>query len=142
MGAMIGHGARETDNSPCGVVGQTRGRHVGGREERQRKRDDDSGQCPEQGDVECLQRRPNGRRKFREIRRHGAPNEIGHAKDAGHEVLRPRLNHNERLNDDGEPQQSESEMGRLYERAPPRRRAESAIDLDACDIETHAASGR
>jgi len=103
--------------------------------ERQRKRDDDSGQCPEQSDVKRLQRRPDRGRQFREIRRHGAPYQVGHAIDPGHEVLRPRLNHNERLNDDGEPQQSESEMHRFYERAPPCRRADGVIRSRTYDIE-------
>jgi len=45
--------------------------------------------------------------------------------DPGHEVLRPRLNHDERLNDDGEPQQSESAVHRCHERTPPRRRSKA-----------------
>lgn len=58
----IEHGTRESDDPPRGVISEAGGRHVGGCEECERKRDNDSGQCAEQRDVERLQRRPDSGR--------------------------------------------------------------------------------
>jgi hypothetical protein len=61
--------------------------------------------------------------------------------NSGNEVLRPRLNDDERLDKNGDAQQSEHATDRVIQGTTPCLRS-GAMHAIRCDVETHAASGR
>ena len=65
---------------------------------------------------------------------------VRHAVDSGDEILRPRLDDNERLNDDGEPEQHQHAMERGGQRRPHAPEPEALFAPRACNVDTHAAS--
>ena len=60
--------------------------------------------------------------------------------DAGDQILRPRLDDDERLHDNGDAEQCQDATERDGDGAPPAARAGQACRRAICNVEAHAAS--
>ena len=119
---------------PRRVIQRPRRRHVGRRQHRQRQRHRDARQRAEDRDIDGLQRRPRHVGQLGEVGRGGAADDVHHAVEAGDQVLRPRLHHDQRLHHHQDRDHDADGAHRDRRRRPAHARGAS--------VGAHAASAR
>ena len=102
-------GAGKPDHAACSVIKPARRSDVGGRENRQRQRQDDAAHGAEDAKIDRFEGRPPNHVDLAEIGRHRAPDDVGHAVGAGDQILRPGVHDDRRLRDNRQKRQHEHE---------------------------------
>jgi hypothetical protein len=135
---QVGYGSGKADHPTRDPIKRPRRRCIRRGEHRQRQRYHNADHSAEQGDVDGFESRPKRRVKQRKIRRHRAPDDIGHPVDAGDQILGFDLDDDHRLGGDQEPGQSGKQAPKVNERAAPAR----GKPVRPLDADAHAAALR
>ena len=88
---QIGHRAGQRDDAAREIVKRPRRRDVARRQHRERQRHQHARDACRRSRCRWSPASATDIAELREIRRHGAPQDIGHAVSAGDQILRPRL---------------------------------------------------